>query len=100
MQHSHGRNKFHRQSEEDNHQQKWGVAVWGSCDVEEFLCGELQCWGVAVLGSCVFGELQCGGVVLWGSRGVGMLRCVGVGVCGGPSGYQTLDHCVLGVSLV
>ena len=31
---------------------------------------------------------------------MGMLRCVGVAAYGGPSGYQTLDHCVLGVSLV
>ena len=58
------------------------------------------------------GELRCGGVAVWGSCGVAELRGVGelwrvweswcgvVAVCEGPSGYHTLDHCVLGVSLV
>ena len=46
------------------------------------------------------GELRCGVVAVWESRGMGMLRCLGVAAYGGPSGYQTLNHCVLGVSLV
>ena len=56
------------------------------------------------------GGLRCGGVVVWGScrvgsRGVGESQYGDVAVCwvaayGGPSGYHTLDHCVLGVSLV
>ena len=46
------------------------------------------------------GELRCGGVALWGSRSVGESWCGGFAVCEGPSGYHTLDHCVLGVSLV
>ena len=37
---------------------------------------------------------------MWGSRDVGELQCGGFAVCEGPSGYHTLDHCVLGVSLV
>ena len=51
-------------------------------------------------GSHGVGELRCGGGAVWGRRGVGMLWCVIVAAYGGPSGYQTLDHCVLGVSLV
>ena len=62
--------------------------------------GNLRCGEVAVRGSRGVGELLCGGVAVWGSRGVGELRCGGVAVCEGPSGYHTLDHCVLGVSLV
>ena len=61
---------------------------------------ELRCPGIAVWESRDVGKSQCGGVVMWGSCGVGMLRCVGVAAYAGPSGYQTLDHCVLGVSLV
>ena len=45
-------------------------------------------------------ELRCGGVEVWGSCIVGESRFAGVAVCEGPSGYHTLDHCVLGVSLV
>ena len=55
--------------------------------------GESRCGGVAVWGSCGVGELWCGEVV-------GELWCGGIAVCEGPSGYHTLDHCVLGVSLV
>ena len=68
--------------------------------------GEWRCGGVAVWGSCGVEELRCGGVAVWGSRGVGQLRCGavavwgGIAVCEGRSGYQTLDHCVLGVSFV
>ena len=61
-----------------------GVAVWRSCGVGESWCGQ-----VAVGGSCDVGESQYGYVAV-----------CGVAVYGGPSGYQTLDHCVLGVSLV
>ena len=60
------------------------MAVWVSCGVGEWRYGESRCYGVAVLGSCGVGESRCGGVA----------------VCEGPSGYQTLDHCVLGVSLI
>ena len=31
---------------------------------------------------------------------MGMLRRVGVAAYGGPNGYKTLDHCILGVFLV
>ena len=34
-----------------------------------------------------------------GSCGVGELRCGGVAAYEGPSGYQTLDHCVLALWL-
>ena len=80
--------------------QSVGVAVWGSCSVEE-----LQCGAVAVWGSYGVGMSRCLGVAVFGSRGVGELqcgglRCRGFAVCKGPRGYHTLDHCVLGVSLV
>ena len=61
---------------------------------------ELRCGGVAAWRSCGVGEARFGEVAVWGSCGVGRLQCVGVTVYGGPNGYQTLDHCVLGVSLV
>ena len=66
-----------------------GVAVWGSCGVGELWDGDVAVWGC-----CGVGGLRCGGVAVWGSC------CVGVAAYGGPSGYQTLDHCVLGVSFI
>ena len=62
--------------------------------------GELRYGGVAVWVSCGVGKLRFGGVTVWVYCGMGMLQCVGVAAYGGPSGYQALDHCVLGVSLV
>ena len=61
--------------------------------------GESRCGGVAVWGSCSVGELRCGVVEVCRSCGVGELRYVGIAAYEGPSGHQTLDHCVLGVSL-
>ena len=81
------------------------VVVRGNCCVCELRCvaaavyrsyslWELQCVSRRV------GKLRCGGVLVCGSHGVGELHCGGVAVCGGRGGYQTLIHCVLGVSLV
>ena len=53
-----------------------------------------------MFGSWGVGESRCGGVAVWGSRGMGRLQRVGVAVYWDPSGYQTLDHRVLGVSLI
>ena len=56
------------------------VAVWGSCGVREFRCGEVALWG-----SRGVGESHCGKVALWescvvGGRSVGELRYRGVAV--------------------
>ena len=66
------------------------VEVCGICGV-----GELQFGGVAVWGCCGLGELRFRGVAVWGES-----RFVGVAAYQGPSGYQILDHCVLGISLI
>ena len=73
-----------------------GIAVWGSCNVEELPYGGVVVWRSCCVEELRLEELQYEEIAMWGSYNVEELWCGGVVACGGCSA-RWLQYVVVAV---